>query len=188
MKTDFVDCVIQGWAKRWPKLETAPLNVTGRLERIARHLDRRTGEAVSTTGLSSRDLDVLGALVRADAETGLPASECARAAMLTSGGMTGEADRLAGAGLIVRNPDPDDRRAVLMTLTPEGSDVAEDALKAYLESSKEILAVLTDEEQATLSELLRKLLVGLEGTTPASSETAARAPRPKSARPRARFE
>jgi DNA-binding MarR family transcriptional regulator len=188
METDFVDCAIEAWAKQWPDLETAPLKVTGRLERIARHLDRRTGEAVSETGLSSRDLDVLGALVRADCETGLPASECAKAAMLTSGGMTGEADRLVGAGWIVRRPDPDDRRAVLMRLTPEGSDVVADALKAYLESSREALDVLNEDEQATLAELLRKLLVGLEGTTRTPALAASRPGRPKSSRPIKRFE
>ncbi len=104
---------------------------------------------------------MLGALRRSGC--GLPAGQLARAAMLTSGGMTGQADRLANAGLIVRRPDPDDRRAVLVSLTPEGKGVAESALKAYLEASEEALEVLTDEERDTLAELLRKLLVGLEG-------------------------
>jgi len=188
MESDFVDCAIEGWAKQWPDLEMAPLGVTGRLERIARHLDRRTGEAVSGTGLSSRDLDVLGALLRADYETGLPAGECAKAAMVTSGGMTGQADRLAGAGLIVRKPDPDDRRAVLMSLTPEGSDVVEGALKAYLQSSKQMLEVLTEEEQATLAELLRKLLLALEGTTRPPVEAASKPSRSNGSRRRARFQ
>jgi DNA-binding MarR family transcriptional regulator len=188
METDFVDCAIEGWAKQWPELETEPLEVTGRLERIARHLDRRTGEAVSASGLSPRDLDVLGALIRADGVTGLPASECAKAAMVTSGGMTGQADRLAGAGLIVRKPDPGDRRAVLMSLTREGSDAVEQALKAYLQSSKEVLATLTEEEQAQLAELLKKLLVALEGTEQPGIEQASKPSRPSTSRRRGRFE
>lgn len=188
MKTDFVDCAISDWAKQLPGLETSALEVTGRLGRITRLLDRRTADAVSASGVSCRDLDVLGALRRADSETGLPAGECAKAAMLTSGGMTGQADRLVNAGLIVRKPDPDDRRTVLMTLTPEGRDVVEGALDAYLNASEEALEVLSVEERNTLAELLRKLLVALEGTTETESEESAKPARVKLSRPMRRFE
>jgi DNA-binding MarR family transcriptional regulator len=77
--------------------------------------------------------------------------------------MTGQADRLAGAGLIVRRPDPDDRRTVLVSLTPEGRGAAESALTAYLGAGEQALSVLSEDEKDTLAELLRKLLVGLEG-------------------------
>lgn len=83
--------------------------------------------------------------------------------MLTSGGMTGQADRLAKAGLIERRPDPEDRRAVLMTLTSEGNDVVEDAIKAYLGAADEVVDVLDHNERLQLAELLRKILVRLEG-------------------------
>lgn len=161
VEADYVDKAIEGWAKQWPKLKTAALEITGRLDRIARYLDRRSTEALSESGVTGRDLEVLGALRRGG--KGLPASECAKAAMLTSGGMTGEADRLAKAGLIVRRPDPEDRRAVLMTLTPEGNDVVEDAIKAYLSAADEVIEVLDHDEQLQLAELLRKILVRLEG-------------------------
>lgn len=160
-ESDYIDKAVDGWAEQWPKLKTAALQITGRLDRIARHLDRRSTEALSESGVTGRDLEVLGALRRCG--KGLPASECARAAMLTSGGMTGEADRLAKAGFIVRRPDPEDRRAVLMTLTSEGNDVVEDAIKAYLSAADEIVEVLDDDERRQLAELLRKILVRLEG-------------------------
>ncbi|MEX2586479.1 MAG: hypothetical protein WD602_00605 [Actinomycetota bacterium] len=74
------------------------------------------------------------------------------------------ADRLAKAGRIVRRPDPDDRRAVLMTLTSEGNDVVEDAIKAYLGAADEVVEVLDHNERLQLAELLRKILVRLEGS------------------------
>jgi len=188
MKTDFVDCAISDWAKQLPGLETSALEVTGRLGRITRLIDRRTADAVSASGVSCRDLDVLGALRRADSDAGLPAGECAKAAMLTSGGMTGQADRLASAGLIVRKPDPDDRRTVLMTLTPEGRDVVESALGAYLGASEEALGVLSDEERVALAELLRKLLMALEGATETEAEENSKPARLKVSRPMRRFE
>lgn len=161
-ETDYVDQAIDDWARQWPKLKTAALEITGRLDRIARYLNRRSSDVLADSGVSGRDLEVLGALRRSG--KGLPASECARAAMLTSGGMTGQADRLARAGLIERRPDPDDRRAVLMTLTSEGSDVVESAITAYLQAADEIVDVLDRDERLTLAELLRKILVRLEGS------------------------
>jgi DNA-binding MarR family transcriptional regulator len=169
MTTDYVDAAVDGWAKEWPRLKTGALEVMTRLDRVARHLERRTAEALAESGLSSRDLDVLGALRRAGAPFGLPASQLARAAMLTSGGMTGQADRLASAGLVVRRPDPEDRRTVLVTLTAEGRGVAERALKTYLQASEELLGVLDDDERATMVELLRRLLVALEAAAGAAS-------------------
>lgn len=162
MERDFVDAAVDGWARQWPGLETSALEVTARLDRIARHLERRVAGALNVSGVSGRDLDVLGALRRSGTDSGLPASQLARAAMITSGGMTGQADRLASAGLVVRRPDPRDRRAVLVTLTPQGSGVVEQALKAYLRTSKKVLSVLEQEEKKILAGLLRKLLVELE--------------------------
>jgi hypothetical protein len=79
METDFVDDAVEGWAKQVPKIETSALEITGRLDRIARHLDRRATEAMTDSGLSCRDLEVLGALRRSGC--GLPAGQLARAAM-----------------------------------------------------------------------------------------------------------
>lgn len=187
METDFVDDAVEGWARQVPKIETSALEITGRLNRIARHLDRRATEAMTDSGLNCRDLEVLGALRRSGC--GLPAGQLARAAMLTSGGMTGQADRLANAGLIVRRPDPDDRRTVLVSLTPEGRGAAENALTAYLAAGERALSVLSEEEKDTLAELLRKLLVGLEG--PARKGEAPQEPgkpaKVKEARPKSRF-
>src|ERR671926_34073 len=55
-------------------------------------------------------------------------------AELSSGAMTNRLDRLEKAGLVRRLPDPDDRRGVLVELTPEGvasidAAVAEQAAK-----------------------------------------------------------
>jgi DNA-binding MarR family transcriptional regulator len=104
--------------------------------------------------------------------------------------MTGQADRLANAGLIVRRPDPDDRRTVLVSLTPEGQGAAEDALTAYLGAGEQALSVLTSEERETLAEILRKLLMGLEGPAkkPAPEDSQTKAPKVRDPRPKARFQ
>ncbi|HEX2052268.1 MAG TPA: MarR family transcriptional regulator [Actinomycetota bacterium] len=188
MDADFVDEAVKGWAQQVPRLRTSALEITGRLDRIARHLDRRATEALNDSGLSCRDLEVLSALRRSGC--GLPAGQLAKAAMLTSGGMTGQADRLANAGLVVRQPDPSDRRTVLVSLTPEGRAAAESSVASYLEAGEEALSVLSEDERVTLAEILRKLLVGLEGPAqPAESEPATAAKSKAAAgRPKRRFQ
>ncbi len=47
-------------------------------------------------------------------------TDLARAALLSSGGLTRLAGRLEDRGLLRRIPDPDDARAFRATLTPEG--------------------------------------------------------------------
>ena len=45
-----------------------------------------------------------------------------RATLVTSGTMTNRIDRLAAAGLVRREPDPRDKRGVLVTLTSQGQE------------------------------------------------------------------
>lgn len=196
METDFVDEAVDDWAREVPELETSCVGITGRIERISRLLDRKVTDALADPGISSRDLEVLGALRRSGPPYGMPASQLAKAAMFTSGGMTGEADRLANAGLVIRRPDPQDRRTVLVTLTPQGNDMVERGLEAYLDASQDALQVLDRDEQRSLCNLLRKLLVSLEGNLEAGKQPGDSAPegeQPKTGRrdkprPVSRFE
>ena len=72
------------------------------------------------TASSSWEFDVLAALRRAGAPYELSPGRLLRETLVTSGTMTNRVDRLAARGLVERYPDPDDRRGVIVRLTPEG--------------------------------------------------------------------
>jgi DNA-binding MarR family transcriptional regulator len=72
--------------------------------------------------------------------------------------MTNRIDRLAAAGLVRREPDPTDKRGVLVTLTSEGQDRVDAALTDLLRSEHELLATLTIADRAQLADLMRTLL------------------------------
>jgi DNA-binding MarR family transcriptional regulator len=72
--------------------------------------------------------------------------------------MTNRIDRLAEAGLVRREPDPRDRRGVLVTLTQAGRDRVDAALEDLLTSERELLASLGSPERDQLAGLLRTLL------------------------------
>lgn len=71
--------------------------------------------------LTASDLNALGNL--ADG-TGRTVSELGAAIGSRPATLTGILDRLEGRGLITRNPQPGDRRAVLITLTVDGGRAA----------------------------------------------------------------
>ncbi|WP_234568007.1 MarR family winged helix-turn-helix transcriptional regulator [Rhodohalobacter sp. 614A] len=78
--------------------------------------------------------------------------------LLKSGGnITMVIDNLERCGHVKRKKDPEDRRAVLIHLTPKGKDFIEDFFPKHLEKIKEEFSVLTEDEKETLAEICKKL-------------------------------
>lgn len=71
--------------------------------------------------------------------------------------MTNRIDRLAKKGTVERLPDPSDRRGVLVRLTEDGKDRADEALAGLLEQERAILAELSRAQRGELAGLLRQL-------------------------------
>ena len=78
--------------------------------------------------------------------------------LLKSGGnVTMVIDNLEKCGHVKREPDPNDRRAVLIHLTEKGQEFIEDFFPKHLEKIKEEFSVLTEEEKKTLAEICKKI-------------------------------
>jgi DNA-binding MarR family transcriptional regulator len=61
-----------------------------------------------------------------------------------------------------RRPDPEDKRGVLVTLTPAGQARADAALADLLEAEQALLAPLPKPSRQALADLLRILLTPLD--------------------------
>ena len=83
--------------------------------------------------------------------------------LVDRGAVTGLVDSLEAAGLVRRQPHPEDRRVSLVELTEKGVSVLDDLLPDHLRGEEEMLAALTEEEQQTLLELLEKVQARLGG-------------------------
>jgi DNA-binding MarR family transcriptional regulator len=160
---DGVDEILEQWRRERPDLDPSPIGVIGRISRLARELEQRLEPVYRDHGLEPGWHDVLATLRRSGPPYHLRASEFTGALMLTSSGTTKRLDRLERAGLVAREPDPQDRRGILITLTPKGLELIDTLTAAHLANERHLLAALSDAEQERLADLLRKLRLGLPG-------------------------
>jgi DNA-binding MarR family transcriptional regulator len=156
--TDEVDDLVAGWRAERPDLDVEPLQVLSRIGRLAKHLDRARQAAFAAHGLQAWGFDVLSALRRQGAPYQLSPGALLRATLVTSGTMTNRIDRLATAGFVSRQPDPQDKRGVLVTLTAHGQAAVDAALADLLRSECQLLTGLDARQVQALAGLLRGLL------------------------------
>jgi DNA-binding MarR family transcriptional regulator len=166
--TDEVDELVAQWQAQRPDLDTEPMQVLSRVSRLARHLDIARRGAFASQGLQPWEFDVLSALRRVGPPFQLTPGALLRATLVTSGTMTNRIDRLAAAGLVRREPDPRDRRGVLVTLTERGKAAVDAALAGLLDRERKLLAGLDGEQRKVLADLLRTLLVPFDAPPTAS--------------------
>jgi DNA-binding MarR family transcriptional regulator len=162
LSRDEVDDLVAAWHSERPDLDVEPLHVLSRVSRLARHMDRARRVAFASHGLEIWEFDVLSALRRQGAPYQLTPGALLRTTLVTSGTMTNRVDQLAKAGLVRREPDPQDRRGVLVTLTPAGLDRVDSALADLLGSEHALLSELSEDQRRTLADLLRILLAPLD--------------------------
>jgi DNA-binding MarR family transcriptional regulator len=157
-----VDDIVAAWHAERPDLDVEPLQVLSRISRLAKHLDRARRTAFAGHGLETWEFDVLSALRRQGPPYQLTPGALLRATLVTSGTMTNRIDRLADAGLVRRLPDPQDRRGVIVMLTGEGQQRADEALADLVLSEYDLLKGLSAADRRTLADLLRVLLAPLD--------------------------
>jgi DNA-binding MarR family transcriptional regulator len=108
---------------------------------VAAHLEAELDEALAEHRLSRGSYLVLDALERADGRT-LGQRELVGRVRRTAGTLSIRLRRLERAHLIEREPDPENRRTVTVTLTDRGATLATAARAAYAERAQRLVAGL----------------------------------------------
>jgi DNA-binding MarR family transcriptional regulator len=155
---DEVDDLVAAWRAQRPDLDVEPMQVLSRISRLARHLDIARRGAFADHGLESWEFDVLSALRRHGPPFQLTPGALLRATLVTSGTMTNRVDRLVRKGLVRREPDPSDKRGVLVTLTEQGREQVDAALADLLRRERALLTGLDSAERRRLADMMRILL------------------------------
>ncbi len=155
---DEVDELVDAWRRERPDLDAEPLEVLSRVTRLARHLDRARRAAFAEHGLESWEFDVLSALRRAGPPYELSPGRLLAPTLVTSGTMTNRVDKLVARGFVDRRPDPDDRRSVLVRLTPAGRETVDAAMAGLLRRERDLLGRLSAAQRRQLAGLLRTIV------------------------------
>jgi DNA-binding MarR family transcriptional regulator len=158
---DAVDALIDQWRRVRPDLaaQLPAMATIGRLGRLNAMIRPAVEAVLQRHGLGVADFDVLATLRRSGEPFVLRPSDLARTLMLSPAGITGRLDRLEQAGHITRRLDPDDRRSLLVELTPGGLATVDAAVTDHLANEARLLAAITADERRTLDRILRKLTV-----------------------------
>ena len=157
--TDAVDGMRDRLAELYPELDTSAFALTGRVLRLAQAVERLRAEHLKDFGLVPGDFDVLATIRRIEGDTGVNPGRLLQSVLITSGGLTKRLDRLETAGWVARQPDPDDRRATLVRLTPEGRHLIDRALTSLLSREHELVnRTVTDRQRDQAAATLRRLV------------------------------
>ncbi|MCT7376583.1 MarR family winged helix-turn-helix transcriptional regulator [Chelativorans salis] len=159
---DHVDRLRDQWAREVPDLDTFPMAVLGRIYRISNLVRPSIEGTFAGFGLDRGEFDVIATLRRSGPPYRLTPTELYTSLMISSGGLTHRLVRLEKAGLIHREPSPEDGRSTIVELTAEGRARTEKAFRADMADEADFLAGLMPAERQALEGLLRRLHLEIE--------------------------
>ncbi len=137
------------------------------LARCYRAVGQIAERSIADAGLGLSDFAALEALLH---KGPLTITEIQAKVLLATGSMTAAVDRLEGKGLVIRRPDPRDRRTKILELTREGRRVVQAAFERHGRELEAAMAILTGAEKRQLYGLLKKLgLFAAEASDEASA-------------------
>jgi DNA-binding MarR family transcriptional regulator len=154
---DNVDLIVAQWKVERPDIDASPMEVIGRISRLAADLDPLLAPVFTSRGLGDGEFDVLATLRRSGEPFELSPGELGASMMVTSGAVTKRIDRLERSGLVTRRVSEVDARARLIRLTAEGLRIVDEAVVDHVANERRLLSGLSAAERETLADLLRKL-------------------------------
>jgi DNA-binding MarR family transcriptional regulator len=137
----------------WPQLDPTTEAVFARISKIHKLVERVADADLAAAGLTREEFKVLCSLRLATKSHGALCRELG----VSTGTMTNRLDKLERGGMVVRMPDPGDRRGVLLKLTADGEQRIDGYVSQAATREVELLSGLGTDERTTLLALLRKL-------------------------------
>lgn len=160
---DHIDFVVSQWDSAMPELDASSMRIVGRMLRLMKHLTKARSQALEPFDFHDGEFDVLATLRRAGTPYCLSPTQLYTSLLVTSGAMTHRLKRLEQRGFIARVAAPDDKRSMLVGLTPQGQHCIEQALAVHTETQNAVLAPLSAAERAALEGMLKTLLLPFPG-------------------------
>lgn len=167
------------FAREYPEADPLSTECYATLCRLGDILWAELEERIQATFGINNTVAMALAVIDGEPEVLTP-SEINERMVIGASTMTGTIDALEQRGWVRRVPKPNDRRSVLVEITPDGRHVADTLLPGVHAAEQEVMAVLSENERRQLHRLLEKLLAGLAARPEDRSTTLAEAPRIRS--------
>ena len=132
-----------------------PVQLADLLHRLTRRLRRAQAEQLAPLGLTPAQERALRMITRSEEAPRM--AELADRLGIVPRSLTTVIDALEEAGLVRREIDPRNRRAILLRLTDHGTAVRDDLREARRRASEDLFAPLPARDRETLAELLTRL-------------------------------
>ncbi len=134
--------------------ERLALDLYIKLSRAADSVNQRVNRHLQDAHLTVSQFGVIEALYHLGPMT--PGILCDKI-LRSTGNLTLVIDNLEKRRLVVRTQNPEDRRSIIIALTPAGKALVEEVFPQHVATIVQEMAVLTPEEQRHLAALCRKL-------------------------------
>jgi DNA-binding MarR family transcriptional regulator len=132
-----------------------PVQLADLLQRLMRRLRRAQAERLAPLGLTPAQERALRVISRS--EEPLRMTELADRLGIVPRSVTTVIDALEQAGLVRREIDPRNRRAIRLHLTDRGSAVRDDMREARRQAAEDLFAPVPGDDRKTLTEILSRL-------------------------------
>lgn len=149
---DPIEQAARQWANRWP--EMSRMRAVTSLMRVHQLVLTELDELLRPLGLTFARYEVL-VLLSFSRRGALPLGKIGERLQVHATSVTPLVKRLEAAGLIERNPHPEDGRAVLASITSRGRAVTEEATE-LITAAQFGLASLDEDSCDALTELLTR--------------------------------
>jgi MarR family 2-MHQ and catechol resistance regulon transcriptional repressor len=145
--------------EQYGKAADLALTMWVKLARATSTFGRLTGKDIEQHGLTQPQFGVLEMLGHLGP---LTTGDIGKRMLVSGGCVTVIIDNLEKDGLVERLRNSEDRRVIIVKLTPKGKSIFKNIFRKHAERVAELASVLTEEEQQQLSSLLKKLGIGLK--------------------------
>ena len=138
-------------------MDEDPVQLADLLHGLTRRLRRSQTDGLAPLGLTPAQGRALRMIARSQDEEPLRMTELADRLGIVPRSVTTVVDALEEAGLVRREVDPRNRRAILLRLTERGAAVRDDLREARRRAAEELFAPLSADQRETLVDLLTLL-------------------------------
>jgi DNA-binding MarR family transcriptional regulator len=132
-----------------------PVQLADQLHGLTKRLRRSQADRLAPLGLTPAQERALRMIARGDEPPRM--TEIAERLGIVPRSLTTVVDALEEAGLVRREIDPSNRRAILLSLTERGAAVRDDLREARRRAAEDLFAPLSPADRETLARLLALL-------------------------------